>query len=700
MNMLYVSGILRDNLIQQKEYIMYMTRRTFLSGLSSVAVMVLVGGETIEAEESRPAKGAPGEADFTLHIAETTDVHGNFFPYNFATGSTKKTNSLAHVYSYIEQERARVAASNGKEYFMLVDNGDNLQGEPILNIYNDGLKNGTVDKHIVPQIYNFMGTEVGVVGNHDVEFGKKVYDHLNAHFAFPLLAANAVKQGTQSAQDKVKPGNGKRIPYFAKEGSNGAYVIKRFKVEGKPDIKVAILGLSTPESKVFLENGDNNEDIYFEDMIESAAYWMPKIQAEKPDLVVGLFHAGFDYKLAPGQDENTYRNYNPVQLVADRVKGFDVIFWGHDHRIKEEVSRSDVLLLGGNHYAQELNIADIAFTYDPEQKKYRKRLNGKYLQVLDSKRQKKVAGTLVDTIGNKGEAKPFALAASPAFMAKFQPTLDKAVKIFRETKIGTLKTPLNTKDAVFGDSAFNDLVHHLEKYAAKKEFGVDVDMTIAAPLKFSFPNDTYELKGDLVYADMWNLYFYDNLHAVIEMTGKEIKDYMEYTFGEWFNEMSGEDDDLLRLKSAENKEHPEYKKTNMIYWNMDTFAGIVYELDVSKKSGDRVRILGVDKDFDGKVDGDFDPNKKYKVSVNSYRYGGGGGHFKAIGIERKDMKARTLNYSATGLRDYLISYIQDEHKGVIAPEPIGHWKVVPEAWAASGRRKDEPLIFWPGATGR
>ena len=679
---------------------MPITRREFLSGMSSVAAMMLVGVETIEAADGSQTNGRADMVDFTLHIAETTDVHGNFFPYNFATGATNKTNSLAHVYSYIERERARAAASKGKEYFMLVDNGDNLQGESILNIYNDGLKKGTVKQHIVPEIYNFMGTEVGVVGNHDVEFGKKVFDHLNANFSFPLLAANAIRQGTQSIEDKVKPGNGKRIPYFAKEGSNGAYIIKQLKVKGKPDIKVAILGLSTPESSVFLKNGDDNEDIYFEDMIESAAYWMPKIKAEKPDLVVGMFHAGFDYKLAPGQDEQTYRNYNPVQLIADKVKGFDVIFWGHDHKIKEEVTRSDVLLLGGNHYAQELSIADIAFTYDPDTKTYHKKLNGKYLQVLNSKRQKKVAGTMVDDI-NGGEKKNLIkLAASSAFMSRFQPTLEKAIKVFRETKIGTLKTPLNTKDAVFGDSAFNDLVHHLEKYAAKKEFGVEVDMTIAAPLKFAFPNDTYVLSGDLVYADMWNLYFYDNLHAVIEMSGQEIKDYMEYTFGEWFNEMSDEQDDLLKLKSADNKAHPEYRKTNMIYWNMDTFAGIVYTLDVSKKKGDRVKILGLDKDFNGKVDGEFDLKKKYKISVNSYRYGGGGGHFKAIGIEGANMKARTLHYSATGLRDYLISYIQEENKGSIAPEPIGHWKVIPEVWATNGRRKDDALIFWPGATGR
>ena len=677
-----------------------MERREFLIGISSVAAMMIIDVSTLSADEVFNANSESTNFDFKLRIAETTDVHGNFFPYNFATGSTNKTNSLAHVYSFIERERAHAASSKGKEYFMLVDNGDNLQGEPILNIYNDGLKNGTVKKHIVPEIYNFMGSEVGVVGNHDVEFGKKVYDHLNANYNFPLLAANAVRQGTQGINDKVKPGNGERIPYFKKENSNGAYIIKTFKVLGKPDITVAILGLSTPESKVFLKNGDENNNIYFEDMIESAEYWMKKIDAEKPDLVVGMFHAGFDFKLAPGQDENTYRNYNPVQLIADKVKGFDVIFWGHDHRVKEEVERSGVLLLGGNHYAQELNIADIYFTYNPDKNAYDKQLNGKYLQVLNSQRQKKTAGTMVDKIDTEGSNSLIKLTPSLAFMSKFNPQLKRAIKIFRETKIGTLNTPLNSKDAIFGDSAFNDLVHHLEKYAAKKEFDVDVDMTIAAPLKFTFPNDTYELSGDLVYADMWNLYFYDNLHVVIKMSGKEIKDYMEYTFGEWFNTMSNARDDLLMLKSAEDKQFPKHMKTNMIYWNMDTFAGIVYVVDVSKERGSRVKILGIDKNYDGKIDAKFSMDKKYKISVNSYRYGGGGGHFKAIGIDGANMKNRTLFYSATGLRDYLISYIQDEHKGSISPKPIGQWKIVPELWAKNGRLKDDPLIFWPGATGR
>jgi len=672
---------------------MPISRRLFLSGISSAAAALLIGCDT----NSNTSESSV----FTLRIAETTDVHGNIFPYNFATGAENKTNSLSHLYSFIEKQRQNASASDGKEYFMLVDNGDNLQGEPILNIYNDGLKNSTLDKHIVTDVYNFMGCEVGVVGNHDIEFGKKVYDNLKENFNFPLLAANAVKQGTQNTQDKVKPGNGTRKPYFAYGTSNGAYTIKTFPMINQPDIKVAILGLSTPESKVFLANGDENEDMYFEDMVESAAYWIEKIKEENVDCVVGMCHAGFNPELAPGQNKDTYRNYNPVQLIAQQVAGFDVIFWGHDHLIQEEVYVNGVLLLGGNHYARALNMADIEFTYDNVAKKYNIRKNGFYLKALKNENNSKILGTIVDAKGEKiGNEDTMELVPQASFMAQFQTQLDSAKAKFTDAIIGELTTSISTKDAVFGDSAFNDLVHNLEKYAANKEFGIDVDMTIAAPLKYSFANDNYELSGTLTYADMWNLYFYDNLHAVIEMSGQEIKDYLEYTFGMWFNEMQDENDDLLNLKSAEVAKHSEYKKTNMIYWDMDTFAGIVYELDVSKPKGNRVTISGLDNNFDGQVDGIFDLNKKYKISVNSYRYGGGGGHFKAIGIDQTKMKERTLFYSATGLRDYLISYIQDENNGSIAPQAIGNWKIIPESWAAKGRIKNEPEIFWAGATGR
>ena len=102
-----------------------------------------------------------------IKIIETSDVHGNFFPYNFI--ERKEWNgSLARVYSYVKEQR-KLYGDN----CILVDNGDILQGQPTAYYYNFI---DTVSTHVVAEIQNFMGYAVGNMGNHDVETGHAVYD--------------------------------------------------------------------------------------------------------------------------------------------------------------------------------------------------------------------------------------------------------------------------------------------------------------------------------------------------------------------------------------------------------------------------------------------------------------------------------------------------------------------------------------------
>ena len=71
-------------------------------------------------------------------------------------------------------------------------------------------------------------------------------------------------------------------------------------------------------------------------MIETARKWVPLIQKkEQPDLLIGLFHAGWNYNYA-GENENTPFNENATMLVAKQVDGFDLIISGHDHQEKAE----------------------------------------------------------------------------------------------------------------------------------------------------------------------------------------------------------------------------------------------------------------------------------------------------------------------------------------------------------------------------
>lgn len=63
--------------------------------------------------------------ELTLKIAVTSDVHGNYFPYNFITRSPGD-GSLARVATRVNELRD----SLGRDRVILLDNGDILQGQP------------------------------------------------------------------------------------------------------------------------------------------------------------------------------------------------------------------------------------------------------------------------------------------------------------------------------------------------------------------------------------------------------------------------------------------------------------------------------------------------------------------------------------------------------------------------------------------
>lgn len=478
----------------------------------------------------------------------------------------------------------------------------------------------TISPHLCAEMMNYMGYGAMVIGNHEMETGHPVYERWVRQNNAPVLGANVLRP-------------------------DGSCFLKPYQIFMIDGVKIAVLGLVTPSVPVWVPE-KRWENLHFEDMEVSARKWMDTIrQKEHPDVVVGLFHSGVDYMKLEG-----IYNENSSAVVAQNVPGFDVVLTGHDHTpcVKKllNVAGDSVLIINPGYGA--FQVSDVLLNI---------KLNGGKVT------NKTVKGNLV---------KMKNMERDTVLLNHFGSQLQDVKKfIFRP--IGQFSKSVSARDAYFGPSTFIDMVHSVQLQIT----GADVSVT--APLSF----DTQIEKGVIRVHDLFNLYQFENLINTMELTGTEIRNYLEFSYNLWINEMKGPDDHLLMLK----KDEYTGKYIFLDYpYRFDSAAGIIYTVDVSKPYGNRVMI---ERMANGKP---FDLQRKYRVAVNSYRACGGGGHLTSgAGIAKDSLKSRIITVSDMDMRHYLMEWIVKQ--GTINPKPLNQWKFIPEKWVKEAAKRDKKLLF-------
>ncbi|OFQ21008.1 bifunctional metallophosphatase/5'-nucleotidase [Prevotella sp. HMSC073D09] len=477
--------------------------------------------------------------------------------------------------------------------------------------------------NLAASVVNYMGYDAQTVGNHDIETGHPVYDKWIKEVKCPILGANIIDTRTNK-------------PYV-----HPYTIIKR------DGVKVAVLGLLTPAIPNWLKESLWT-GLRFDNMVKSAKYWVKHIQTkEKPDVIIGLFHSGREGGIhTPEYDEDA------SLTVAREVEGFDIILFGHDHTryagwVKSNAGK-DVLCLDPSCDAYMVSDATISI----------RKAKGKVVS-------KKITGDVIDITGQPIDEK---------YVQHFKADID-SVNAFVNRKIGRFENTIYTRDCYFGSAAFTDFIHDLQL----KITGADISFN--APLSF----DARINKGDVYVSDMFNLYKYENQIYVLKMTGKEIRNHLEMSYDLWVNTMKSPDDHIMQISEWAKQDRQRFGFKNLAF-NFDSAAGIIYEVDVTKPDGQKVRILSM---ADGTP---FDENRWYKVAMNSYR-GNGGGELltKGAGIPRAELKSRIVFESEKDQRFYLMNEI--EKAGVMNPQAHNNWKFVPEEWTKPAIERDRKLIF-------
>ncbi|MCC5930252.1 MAG: 5'-nucleotidase C-terminal domain-containing protein [Cyclobacteriaceae bacterium] len=462
-----------------------------------------------------------------LCIVQTSDIHGAFFPVNYAEG-TERPYSMANIAAYVKSMREADSC-----HVVLIDNGDIIQGDPSVYYYNFEVPEV---KHIASRAMNYLQYQAMTPGNHDIEAGHKVYDRLPQEMNFPLIAANIIDKSS-----------GK--PYF-----------KPYTIIDIKGIRIAILGLITPAIPNWLPE-NIWEGMYFQDMLEAASQWVPYIQEnEKPHILIGMFHAGVDYTASGYTKESVY-NENASKLVAEQIPGFDIVFAGHDHRGWNEVffnqTGDEVLLLAPRAYAQNVAVAEIT----GNKSKYGWEINKRgFLQEMSD------------------------FSPDEVYLEAFKNAMD-SIEAWVNEPIGYLRGKLDASESLFGDNAFTDLIHTLQLELSDAQISISAPLSMSmllepGVLKISDMFKLYRYENLLYTMQLSGKEVKDLLeHAAgLWFTEKGVNDNTILAF------KKDQNGDFVK-----SVHHSGYELKNP-FFNFDSAEGIIYEIDLSKKPGHRVNI--------------------------------------------------------------------------------------------------------------
>ena len=431
-------------------------------------------------------------------------------------------------------------------------------------------------------VMNYMEYDSMTLGNHEFNFGLELIDKIKKEANFPILSANIYNKEDESNF---------MDPYTIKELSG---------------IKIGILGLTTPNIPKW--DGPKVTDLEFKSMAKEAKKYADILKnEEKVDIIIATSHAGLD---ARHGNEGSSSKY-----ILEEVPEIDALLVGHDH---EEIAKKISGVPVGA--ADDKGNQVVRFDLTIENK------NGTY-DVIDSKVQ------LIETKNYQ---------ASKDIKEYAKEYHNKTLEFLKES-IGTSTGDFHPKSKIKGipeaqirDTAVIDLINEVQlEYT-----GADIS---AAAL---FKQDSNIEKGEVSYSDIFDIYKYPNTLYAVEVTGEELKQYMEWS-ASYFNQYK-EGDSTISF-------NPEIRG-----YNYDMFAGVDYKIDISKPAGQRI----VDLTYEGVSIKD---NDIFKLAINNYRYGG----LKDMGIISND---EYFNSDPKSLRSYIADYI--EKKGTISPKTDNNWEII------------------------
>lgn len=572
---------------------------------------------------NRPEEGQSVD----VRILATTDLHTNLVNYDYYQDKPVETLGLAKTAVLIEE------AKKENPNVVMLDNGDTIQGTPLGNYKSivDPIEEG--EQHPMYAALEALGFDAGTLGNHEFNYGLAYLDKVIKTANMPLVNANVLKPDTN-------------------EFVYQPYVIlpKQFTDKnGKTvTVNVGVTGIVPPQilnwDRAYLEG-----KVTVRDAVEAVRDILPTMRQQGADIIVVLSHSGI------GDDKYEVGEENVGYQIAS-LAGVDAVITGHSHAefpsgkgtgfyekyagvdgINGKINGTPVTMAGK--YGDHLGVIDLQLTYT----------DGKWTTTSS-----KAAIRKIDTKSPVADARIVDLAKEAH---------TETIAYVRQ-QVGETTAPINSYFALVKDDPSIQIVNNAQIWYAKQQLAGTPEATLpilsaAAPFKAGTRGDATAYTdipaGPIAIKNVADLYLYDNVVAILKVTGAQLKEWLEMAAGQ-FNQIdptASQPQDLV---------NPNFRT-----YNFDVIDGVTYKIDVTQpikynregkvldETASRIRDLT----YNGKA---VTADQEFIVVTNNYR---ANGTFPGV---RDAAVKRLLNLEN---RQAIINYILEEK--TINPTADNNW---------------------------
>lgn len=534
--------------------------------------------------------------EIDIQILATSDLHGKFYPYDYAINEESKSGSLTQIATAVKKYRT--------DNTIIVDVGDTIQDNYSEMFFKDKI-------HPMMLAMNEIGYDIWAIGNHEFNYG---VENLK----------NIMKQSTS----KVLIGN-----LYNPDGTSFA---DSYTIIEKDGVKIGVIGMCTPNITKW--DSVNLKDYIVTDPVEETKKIVKDLR-DKVDVLIATVHMG---------EENEYDVPNSgANDLANACPELDLIIAAHEHKLVEETYVNNVLIVENKSSGATMSKVNIVVEKDKSGCKIVDR-KAESIKISEYESDKELSKKL----------------------SSYNERAKKEANIIIGELVGGSLVPENEiaeiPQAQIEPTSLIDLINEVQMYYTGAQVSSAALFNVDANLE----------PGKIKKSDTSLIYKYGNTLYKVQMTGKQLKKYMEWS-ASYYNTYNPKD---LTISFNEN----------IRGFNYDMFSGVDYQIDISEKPGNRIKNLKWTKT--GK---EVKDDEVFVIAVNNYRVNThllSYGEIYKEGEELPKVLEIDVNGKMGGVRELIGDYIKNVKGGKITPNNPKNWEIIGNNWDEEKHKKAVQMI--------